>query len=71
MASVRSGSAEISTESILAVMTAPTAVRVDSSASGHKWPYVSSVVRALACRMRPCTVFMSAPEAMSSDAANR
>ena len=49
-------------------MTAPIAERVDSSASGHKWLYVSSVVRADARRIRAWTVLMSAPEKISSDA---
>jgi hypothetical protein len=46
-------------------MTAPTAERVDSSASGHRWLYVSNVVRAVACLIRACTVLMSAPDAIS------
>jgi len=49
-------------------MTAPIAERVDSSASGHKWLYVSSVVRADTCRIRAWTVLMSAREKISSDA---
>ena len=38
---------------------------MDSFASGHKGPSVASVVRAVACRIRARTVFMSAPEAIS------
>jgi len=49
-------------------MAAATAVRVDSSASGNMWPQVSRVVRADAWRIRACTVLMSEPELMSSDA---
>jgi len=49
-------------------MTAPTAERVDSSASGHRWLEVSNVVLALAWRIRACTVLMSAPDAINSDA---
>jgi len=49
-------------------MTLPTAARVDSSASGHKWPEVSSVVLASAWRIRACTVLMSAPDATSTEA---
>jgi uncharacterized protein YegP (UPF0339 family) len=33
-------------------ITAPIAVRVDSSASGHRCPSVSRVVRAVACRKK-------------------
>ena len=54
--SVRSGSAVDSAESIRSAITAPIAERVVSSASGHKCPYVSSVVRAVAWRIRACTV---------------
>jgi hypothetical protein len=50
------------------VITAPTAARVDSSASGHKCPNVSSVVRTLAWRIRACTVLISARDAIGNDA---
>jgi hypothetical protein len=50
------------------VITLPIAERVDSSASGNLWVYLSSAVRADACRIRACMVLMSALPAINTDA---
>jgi hypothetical protein len=50
------------------LMTVPTAALVDSSESGHRCPYVSNVVLAVAWRNRVWMIFTSSPEGIRSDA---